>query len=249
MLWPRGAAVVVAALVVAACGAGEPAAPPTARPIGVEVILGDARARPTEQHPQPGPVSSLGDHGHQSHHGHGEHHAAQVDRPPSAELRRQLASARRRAVALMSLRQLADADYYVGSYYSAGIGSHYINWPLLDEPFRPDAPTMVLVDTSPGHIPRLAGFSYWVRSETAPEGFAGDADQWHTHRGMCFVDDVLADEDVPSPAECAGTWLDGRDLWMLHAWVVPGYENPDGVFAPRNRNLCPPRRGSDGVAC
>ena len=238
VLWPRGAAVVVA-LVFAACGAGTSGAPLTARPIGVEVVLGDARARPAEQHPQPGPVSGLGDpdhqghHGHHGHHGAGEHAAARADLPPSAELRRQLSAARRRAAALMSVRQLADADYYVGSYYSAGVGSHYINWPLLDEPFKPDAPTMVLVDTTPGHIPRLAGFSYWVRSATAPEGFAGDADQWHAHRGMCFIDDVLTHEDVPSPSECAGTWLDGRDLWMLHAWVVPGYENPDGVFAPR----------------
>ena len=250
-LWHRGLALAVA-LVVAACADDKAAAPPPARVAGVQVVLGDSRARPAEQHPQAGAATGPAEddrQGHQGHHGHGEHTAAHVDLPASAEFRRQLAAARTRAATLMSVRRLDDADYYVSSYYAAGVGSHYINWPLLDMPFRPDAPTMVLVDTTPGHIPRLAGFSYWVRSSTAPAGFAGDADQWHAHRGMCFIDDVLADEDVAAPSECEGTWLDGRDLWMLHAWVVPGFENHDGVFAPLNPKLCPPRKGSDAVAC
>jgi hypothetical protein len=165
------------------------------------------------------------------------------------ELERELRGARRRARSLMTINRLGDAGYHVGSYYSPGTGSHYINWPLLDLPFSPETPTMLLVDTSPGHTPRLAGFSYWVRSPSPPAGFAGDADEWHQHRGLCFVDDVLASEDVPTPAGCEGTWLDGRDLWMLHAWVVPGYDNPAGVFAPLNRKLCPPRRGNDGAMC
>jgi hypothetical protein len=248
VLWHREAAVAVA-LVVAACGQGESAATPQARVAGVEVVLGDTGARPADQHPQPASGTGQPAHDHHEHHGHGDNNAARSDLPDSAELRRELAAARRRAVALMSERRLDDAGYYVSSYYAAGVGSHYISWPLLEEPFRPEAPTMVLVDTTPGHIPRLAGFSYWVRNATAPEGFVGDADRWHAHQGMCFVDDVLVDEDVPSPSQCAGTWLDGRDLWMLHAWVVPGYENPDGVFAPVNTKLCPPRKGSDAVSC
>ena len=108
---------------------------------------------------------------------------------------------------------------------------------------------MLLLDTTPGHVPRLAGFVYWIRSPVPPAGFTGDADVWHSHRGLCFREDVLAQEDVPSPEQCAGKWIDGSDLWMLHAWVVPGYENPDGVFAPTNSKLCPPRRGSDALSC
>ena len=37
----------------------------------------------------------------------------------------------------------------------------------------PAHPAMLLIDATPGHVVRLAGFSYWVRSRTAPAGFAG----------------------------------------------------------------------------
>jgi hypothetical protein len=60
---------------------------------------------------------------------------------------------------------------------------------------------------------------------------------------------VLTREGVANPADCAGEWIDGRDLWMLHAWVVPGYENPEGIFAPTNPKLCPPRIGPDALFC
>jgi hypothetical protein len=242
--------VVLAALAATACSRDPQAATSVPPRVGVEVILGDTGPRPSDQHPPqtapaPGAMAPTEGHGHGDH-ARGDHTASL---PTSARFERQVAAARRRARSLMALRRLGEASYYVGSYYSAGVGSHYINWPLLDRPFSPDAPTMLLVDTTPGHIPRLAGFSYWVRSPQPPQGFVGDADQWHNHRGLCFVDGVLAQEDVPRPADCAGTWLDGADLWMLHAWVVPGYENPDGLFAPLNRKLCPPRRGNDAVVC
>jgi len=31
--------------------------------------------------------------------------------------------------------------------------------------------------------------------------------------------------------------------WMVHAWVVPGWESPDGVFSHENPNL----RCADGT--
>jgi hypothetical protein len=238
-----------AALVVAACSreaAPTPAASPT-RARGVEVALGDSGPRPPEQHPTPETVVRPGiGEATDPHH---QHIAGTAEAPDSALIRRQLAAAKERAVELMKLQRLDRAGYHVGSYYAAGIGSHYINWPQLERPFAPDAPTMLLVDTTPGHIPRLAGFSYWVRSVEPPAGFSGDFDHWHVHRGLCFIDDVLTQEDVPSPDGCRGTWLDGSDLWMLHVWVVPGYDNPDGMFAPVNPKLCPPHRANDGVSC
>ena len=60
---------------------------------------------------------------------------------------------------------------------------------------------------------------------------------------------VLVEEGVGDPSACEGSWVGGDDLWMLHAWVVPGYDNPAGVFAATNRKLCPPRRGNDAVTC
>jgi hypothetical protein len=162
----------------------------------------------------------------------------------------QLAEARHTARTLMGQPRLSRAGYFIGSYWTAGIGTHYIDWRLVGDAFDPARPAMVLVDTAPGHHRRLAGFSYWVASPNGPPvGFAGDFDTWHNHRGMCFVDGALAREDLPRASDCEGTWIDGGDLWMLHVWVVPGYENPDGLFASTNPKLCGPRGGSDGAQC
>ena len=41
-------------------------------------------------------------------------------------------------------------------------------------------------------------------------------------------------------AECAargGSKVDGAKGWMVHAWVVPGWESPEGVFSPQHQGL------------
>jgi hypothetical protein len=98
---------------------------------------------------------------------------------------------------------------------------------------------MLLFDDSTLRPTRLAGFSYWVRSAEPPEGFTGPNDVWHRHSGLCFENGFLMRESVTS-AECGGQWLNGSDLWMLHAWVAPGVPNTAGLFAARNDALCPP---------
>src|SRR5262245_51596680 len=169
--------------------------------------------------------------------------------PPSSRLTQELDSARRAAVELMQEVRLSGAGYYLGSYYSPGIGTHYIDWRRVGQPFDPAGPSMLLVDATPNHTRHLAGFSYWVRSNGPPKGFDGDGDMWHQHRGLCFIDAVMTRESVANPSDCEGDWIDGGDLWMLHVWVVPGYENADGVFAPTNPKLCPPRVGPDAAWC
>jgi hypothetical protein len=161
----------------------------------------------------------------------------------------QLAAARVAATRLARLSRLEQAGYYLGSYYVPGVGVHYIDWSAVGASFDPARPAMLLVDATPGHRIRLAGFSYWVRSDGPPVGFAGDTDQWHRHFGLCFVQGILDREDVASASQCAGTWVNGSDLWMLHAWVVPGFENAAGVFAPRNLALCPARTGNENTWC
>jgi hypothetical protein len=73
-----------------------------------------------------------------------------------------------------------------------------------------------------------------------PVGFAGPNDTWHVHHNLCLVanpnggmDTPLgADQDVEQ-AECDainGTLLE-QTQYLLHVWVVPGYESPEGVFS------------------
>jgi hypothetical protein len=238
---------------------GEHVASASTPATGVEIAV-EPRPLPEEQraalHQLASPdatglVDAPATSGHHSAHGsHGVPGAeSTLTSVPSDALQRELARARGAATSLTKQARLSNVGYYLGSYYSPGIGTHYIDWRLVGDSFDPTRPSMLLVDTTPGHRRRLAGFSYWVRSVDPPEGFEGDADVWHNHRGLCFVDGVLTREDVRTPAQCAGEWVDGHDLWMLHAWVVPGYENADGVFAPTNRQLCPRRTGVDALFC
>jgi hypothetical protein len=136
----------------------------------------------------------------------------------------------------------AAAGYVQSSLQLPAIGTHWIKWSLVDAPFDPTRPSMLLFDESALHPTRLAGLSYWVRSDNPPEGFTGPNDVWHRHSGLCFENGWLARENVSSSNECAGQWLNGSDLWMLHVWVAPDVTNTDGVFAARNKALCPPDR-------
>lgn len=250
----RVAAAATAVVVVVACGGSgddgderRPAATAKAATVIVETTpLPDAQERAFLALAGGKPLSSDAGGAHPDGHA-----PAGPSKPAPAEASDALAAARRAARRLMRHRDLSKVGYHLGSYWSAGVGTHFIDWRLVGRPFDPARPAMLLVDTTPGHRPRLAGLSYWVGAgDEPPDGFPGAADEWHRHRGLCFVGAVLTRQDVPDPAACPeGVWADGRGLWMLHAWVVPGYENPDGVFAPTNPRLCPPRHGIDAAWC
>jgi hypothetical protein len=142
------------------------------------------------------------------------------------------------------------AGYALSSYFTEGIGSHWTNWRFVDAPFDPARPSMLLFGPRLGTI-QLVGFSYWVRSPdpAGPDGFSGPADKWHRHFGMCFDrTGLLLREELRAPALCKGIYLNGSDIWMLHAWIVPGAANVWGVFAPLNPQLCS-RAVADIVRC
>lgn len=172
---------------------------------------------------------------------------AGVDRTLYAQIHKAMVAAMR----LDSIPDLSSAHYFLGSYPSPGVGLHYINWNLVDKRFDPSHPEMLLIDTTPGRTPhpRLAGFSYLVVSDGPPEGFAGSADHWHQHSGMCFEAGVETRDNVARAKDCPGLFVPGGTLWMLHAWVVPGYPPNVNVFDPTNTRLCPPRKGPDAGWC
>ena len=87
-----------------------------------------------------------------------------------------------------------------------------------------------------------------MQSPTEPVGFAGTNDHWHQHTGLCVVNGWVDREEAASPARCAGTFLAGGDLWMLHAWVVPSFPDRLGKFATFNPVLCPPAVGTPDIS-
>ncbi|MBI2708505.1 MAG: hypothetical protein HYX34_02250 [Actinobacteria bacterium] len=93
----------------------------------------------------------------------------------------------------------------------------------------------------------VVGVMYYLAQKRAPSGgFAGPLDEWHVHQGACYRPEPGGKLFVPfSPdadgtkADCdraRGTYLD-RTGWMVHAWVVPGWDSPAGVFSHANPNI------------
>ncbi len=86
---------------------------------------------------------------------------------------------------------------------------------------------------------------YLSLSVTPPEGFAGPNDHWHRHANTCVIYRAgqievpfAADSDV-TREQCDavhGSFM-RRTQWMVHAWVVPGWESPTGVFAHDNPDI------------
>ena len=178
-----------------------------------------------------------GDSGHV--HGESEPVVSNLSPSESAAVAAQLVIATEAASKLITLEQAKAAGYVQASNVLPGVGAHLIKWSLVDQPFDLAAPSMLLFDeVRAGYGLELVAFSYWAVSEGAPEGFTGDSDVWHQHYGLCFENGWLAREGDPDRAACAGDWINGSDLWMLHAWLVPGLENDGGVFADVNELLC-----------
>ncbi len=142
--------------------------------------------------------------------------------------------------------ELAAAGYVQAAVQGAGVGVHYVDWTLVDQPFDPARPAMVLVDERDGRHD-VVGFSYWVHAPT-PDGFAGPNDVWHQHTNLCIVNGWVDREMAATAEDCAGDFLGGADLWMLHAWVVPGHENRWGPFATFLPSLCPAAAGAPDVS-
>jgi len=137
-----------------------------------------------------------------------------------------------------TIQEAEAAGYILASGHSDGAGVHYVKWSIVDRPFNPVKPSMLLFDELVrGEPMELIAYSYWVSSDETPEGFVGDEDTWHRHLGVCFVNGYIKDENVLRE-QCGGDWVNGMDLWMLHAWVVPGLENDYGRFHTVNPFLC-----------
>jgi len=183
----------------------------------------------------------------------GEQHHADFTQPLTAaertELARQLELAREVAMQYPTVADAEAAGYKRAGPFAPGLGAHYINFGAAAASFGQDdgvwndddirSPTAYIYD---GVKPdsKVAGLFYGGGSgDTPPEGFAGANDIWHKHSNVCIVygadgiDTPLgADRDV-TQAQCQkvnGSLIEQTN-YLLHVWVVPGYESPEGVFS------------------
>jgi hypothetical protein len=192
-------------------------------------------------------------HGVIVHSGHGRagpEPALDVHGTAVKALADEVRAAARIACRLRTTSNAARAGYVRSSNYTEGVGTHWTNWGLVDKPFDPTRPSMLLYGPRRGES-HLVGFSYWVRTAdpAGPAGFTGPDDHWHRQFGLGFDRVGFREREyLNSPRQCDGVYLNGSDIWMLHAWIVPGAANTWGVFAPLNPQLCS-RSVADIVRC
>jgi len=177
-------------------------------------------------------------------HGHGDGDTV-PNRPLEPAVRARLASqlvqARKAALRYPTIRDAERAGYRRVVRYVPLISAHYMRFDLVDGTFDIDNPEMLLYDGDAPHS-RIVGLSYYQRSAVEPEGFAGPNDHWHRHVGLCVsikTFEVVGDEKT-TMKECrarGGVKTHITDAWMVHAWVVPGWESPAGVFSAEHADL------------
>ena len=109
--------------------------------------------------------------------------------------------------------------------------------------------SLIYDGTSPDS--KIVGLMYYSVTPS-PAGFAGPNDHWHRHSNVVCIRNGPNGIEVPFPADAdvtassaaaAGGRLMPVTGWMVHAWVVPGWESPLGVFSHDNPNL----RCADGT--
>jgi hypothetical protein len=179
----------------------------------------------------------------------------QADQPLDAATRgllsEQLVIARDTAMRYPTAADAVAAGYHLIAGFGPGSGAHYMGGGFGGSgTFDPSRPQSLLYDgTSP--TSQIVGVMYLGTGANAPEGFAGPNDHWHRHSNVCtkFADGMIdvpfaPDADV-TPAQCAsvGGRFSQTTAWMVHAWVVPSWESPAGVFSHENPNL----RCADGT--
>ena len=175
-----------------------------------------------------------------------------LDATTRAELKTQLTAARDFALRYPTVADATATGYRLAGGFAPGSGAHYITFGGLTGAgaFDPTKPLSLIYDgTNP--TSQVIGLMYYGMGDSAPEGFAGPNDHWHRHSNVCIKYGAgglevpfPADQDVTA-AQCSaaqGSLLKTTG-YMVHAWVVPSWESPLGVFSHDNPDV----RCADGT--
>jgi hypothetical protein len=171
-----------------------------------------------------------------------------------ALLTQQLAEAYQAAERFPTVAAAKAAHMILAGGMAPGVGAHYqeINADTFkginpDGTVNPLFPASWIYASTADKAP-VVGIMYESFGQNAPQGFVGPNDHWHRHSNVCVQFGggkigvpFAADQDV-TPQECAdvhGQFMN-KTVWMVHAWVVPGWESPQGVFSHDNLHVyCP----------
>ncbi len=159
-------------------------------------------------------------------------------------LARQMVLAREVALKYPTVADAEEGGLRRAGPFTPGLGAHYINVGNYGGPpngvmndewiARPLA--WIYDGTHPdSHIAGL----FYSSNVKIPKGFAGPNDMWHAHKNVCLVygpdgiDTPLGADHGATLEECnkIGGQLMKVTQRLLHVWVVPGYESPEGVYA------------------
>lgn len=167
-----------------------------------------------------------------------------LDPATRAVVAAQLVDARAAAMRYPTVADATRAGFILAGGFSPLTGAHYMDLAHAVGPFDPSHPGAYIYDgTHP--TSKIIGLMYLGSDVNPPAGFAGPNDHWHRHANTCVIFGggaikvpFPADSDV-TKTECdnvKGTFM-RRTTWMVHAWVVPGWDSPAGVFAHDNKDV------------
>jgi hypothetical protein len=173
--------------------------------------------------------------------------------PPAQrqELAVQLVAARSTAMQYPTVAAATQAGYILAGEFTPGAGAHYVSINRSAGSYLGHASTLdpanplALIYEGTAPTSRIVGLMYGAFTAAAPEGFAGPNDHWHRHTNLCVTFDK-GTIGIPFPPDSnvkksACDALHGQfmreTLWMVHAWVVPGWDSPQGVFSHANIDL------------
>ena len=175
---------------------------------------------------------------------HGYEFPQAISKADRLELARQLTMAREVALQYPTVADAEAGGLRRAGPYAPGLGAHYLAYAnaggdvdgvMSDDDIR--RPLAWIYDgTHPDS--RVSGLFYSTPIENS-QGFAGPNDTWHLHQDICIVttatgiDTPLGADHEATTKECdavKGTLIK-QTGYLLHVWVVPGYESPEGVFS------------------
>ncbi|HEX4492380.1 MAG TPA: hypothetical protein VH914_14315 [Acidimicrobiia bacterium] len=175
-----------------------------------------------------------------------------LNAPTRTVLSQELVAARAAALRYPTVADAENAHMLQAGQFSPLTGAHFINIGAMVPHgtnvryggFDASQPQSLIYDGS-DPTSRVIGVMYLSLSVLPPQGFAGPNDHWHRHTNTCVVYQgakivvpFAADSDVTEPMCAAKHGQFMRETaWMVHAWVVPGWESPSGVFSHDNSDV------------